>query len=164
MWKGFKELKNLEFIDDTPKMVAIDPSGGAPIVDGFKRGEVIPLESCIESIAEGLVGRWSYDAPLALKALKESKGYAEYVSDGEILNGMRSLAWLEGVFAEPSGSACVASLPKLVESRVIDRSDEVVCIITGNGLKDPRNGSKISQKPLNLELTVNTIKKALISS
>ena len=79
MWKGFKEFKDLGFIDDLPKMVATGPVGGAPIVDCFKKGEVAPLESCEESIAEGLVSRWSYDAPLALKALKESNGNAEYV-------------------------------------------------------------------------------------
>lgn len=161
MWKGFKELKDLGFIDNLPKMVATGPVGGAPIVDGFKKGEAAPLESFEESIAEGLVSRWSYDAPLALKALKESRGNAEYVSDKEILKAMSLLARLEGVFAEPSGSACVAALPKLVEAGIIDSKDEVVCLITGNGLKDPKSGRRISKKPINVPLSVGEIKEFL---
>ncbi|MGQ9545453.1 MAG: threonine synthase [Candidatus Bathycorpusculaceae bacterium] len=161
MWKGFKELKDLGFIEDLPRMVATGPEGGAPIVAGFKNGDVIPLESCEESIAEGLIGRWSYDAPLALKALKESKGYAEYVSDEEILKAMSLLARLEGIFGEPSGLACVAALPKLLEAGVIDRKDEVLCLITGNGLKDPKSGRRISKKPTNVPISVDAIKKRL---
>jgi len=161
MWKGFKELKDLGFIDSLPKMVATGPVGGAPLVDGFKKGEVVPLESFEESIAEGLVSRWSYDAPLALKALKESKGNAEYVSDKEILKAMSLLARLEGIFAEPSGSACIAALPKLMETGIIDRGDEVLCLITGNGLKDPKSGEKISKNPINVPLEVEAIKKFL---
>jgi len=161
MWKGFKELNNLGLIDNLPKMVATGPVNGAPIVDGFKRCEAKPLESCGESVAEGLIGRWSYDAPLALKALKESKGNAEYVSDKEILEAMSSLARLEGVFAEPSGSACIAALPKLVETGIIDKKDEVVCLITGNGLKDPRSGRKISKNPISVPLDIEAIKRLL---
>ncbi len=161
MWKGFKELNDLGFIDNLPKMVATGPIGGAPIVDGFKKGEIVPLESCEESIAEGLVGRWSYDAPLALKALKESKGNAEYVSNKEILKAMSLLARLEGIFAEPSGSACIAALPKLVEAGIIDRKDEVVCVITGNGLKDPKSGRRISENPVNVLRSVDEMKKFL---
>ncbi|MEM3701008.1 MAG: threonine synthase [Candidatus Bathyarchaeia archaeon] len=161
MWKGFKELKDLGFIENLPKMVATGPFGGAPIVDGFKKGEAAPLESCEESIAEGLVSRWSYDAPLALKALKESKGNAEYVSDKEILKAMSLLARLEGIFAEPSGAACIAALPKLVEAGVIDGKDEVVCLITGNGLKDPKSGRRISKNPINVPLSVDAIKSFL---
>jgi threonine synthase len=161
MWKGFKELKDLGFIENLPKMVAAGPVDGAPIVDSFKRGEAKPLESCEESIAEGLVGRWSYDVPLALKALKESKGNAECVSDKEILKAMSLLARLEGIFAEPSGTACIAALPKLVEAGIIDRKDEVVCLITGNGLKDPKSGRRISKNPINAPLNVDAIKKLL---
>lgn len=162
MWKGFKELNDLGFIDNLPKMVAIGPVGGAPIVDAFKSGVITPLESCEESIAEGLIGRWSYDAPLALKALNESNGNAEYVSDKEILKAMSLLARLEGIFAEPSGTACIAAFLKLVEAGVIDKDDEVVCIITGNGLKDPRSGRRISRNPINVPLSIESIKKLFL--
>jgi len=161
MWKGFKELRDLGLIDNLPRMVATGPIEGAPIVEGFKKGKALPLESCGESIAEGLVGRWSYDAPLALKALQESNGYAEYVSDKEILEAMRLLARLEGIFAEPSGVACLAALPKMVQAGIIDKEEEVVCIITGSGLKDPKTGRRVSGNPMRVQLNINEIKAAL---
>jgi len=161
MWKGFKELKNLDLVGDTPRMVAIGPIGGAPIVKGFKEGTVLPEPVIGKSIAEGLVGKWGYDAPLALKALKESNGNAEYVSDTEIIEAMRLLAKLEGVSAEPSGAACVAGLSKVVRAGIVDKGEEVVCIITGSGLKDAKSERRISKKPIRIGANVSEIRVAL---
>jgi len=161
MWKGFKELRDLGLTEDVPRMVAAGPIGGAPIVKGFKEGIALPEAVSVESIAEGLVGRWSYDAPLALKALKESNGHAEYVSDTEIIEAMRLLAKLEGIFAEPSGVACVAGLLKMIENGIVDKNEETVCIITGSGLKDVKSGKRISKKPLHVGAEVKEIRTAL---
>jgi threonine synthase len=161
MWKGFKELRDLGLIEDVPRMVAVGPTGGAPIVKGFKEGVALPEAVSVKSIAEGLVSRWSYDAPLALKALNESNGHAEYVSDVEITEAMRLLARLEGVFAEPSGAACVAGLLKMVETEIVDKKEEIVCLITGSGLKDVKSGRRISKKPIRVSASVEEIRKAL---
>jgi len=161
MWKGFKELYNLGFINKLPSMIATGPVSGAPIVHCFKSGVISPLESCGESIAEGLIGVWGYDAPLAIKALKESNGYAEYVSDDEILEAMKMLAKFEGIFAEPSAVASIAAIPKLLESGIIDRKDEVVCLITGSGLKDPEGGSRIAGNPMSIQLNAKSIRGVL---
>jgi len=161
MWKGFKELRKLDLIEDTPRMAAIGPIRGAPIVKGFKEGIALPEAFSGKSIAEGLVGRWGYDAPLALKALKESNGYAEYVSDMEIIEAMRLLASLEGIFAEPSGAACVAGLSKMVKTGIVDKEEEVVCIITGSGLKDIESGRRLSKKPTYIGANISEIRSAL---
>jgi threonine synthase len=163
MWKGFKELYQLGFINKLPKMIATGPVSGAPIVHCFKSGLISPLKSCGESIAEGLIGVWGYDAPLAIKALKESNGYAEYVSDDEILEAIKMLAKFEGIFAEPSAVASIAAIPKLLESGIIDRKDEVVCLVTGSGLKDPEGGSRIAGNPLHIQLNFESIRNALQS-
>jgi len=161
MWKGFKELKRMGLIDDLPRMVAVGPLKGAPVVEAFKTGRVLPLESSRESVAEGLVGRWGYDTPLALRALQESNGHAEYVSDDEILEMMKLLARFEGIFAEPSGVACLAALPKIIQAGIIDSDEEVVCIITGSGLKDPKTGRKISESPMHVPLNIDDIRAVL---
>ncbi len=160
MWKGFKEMKNLGLIEDLPRMVAVGPLGGAPIVDGFRKGAASPLENDCESIAEGLVSRWSYDAPLALKALKESNGYAEYTSNEEIIEAIKLLALLEGIFGEPSGVACLTALPKMIQAGIIDKEEKVVCIITGSGLKDPETARKISRSPFQIEPNIDKIREA----
>ncbi len=161
MWKGFKELRNLDLVENVPKMVAIGPKAGSPIVTGFKEKTDLPLTRSEESIADGLVGRWSYDMPLALKALRESTGYAEHVSDLEILKAMEWLAQLEGVFAEPSGVACVSGVSKMVETGMVDKGEEIVCIITGSGLKEPELARRISKEPTLISASAEEIRSNL---
>jgi threonine synthase len=161
MWKGFRELTRLGLIRDLPRMAAAGPLGGSPIVEGFKEGTALPLTSCRESIADGLVGRWCYDASLALSALKESSGHADYVSDNEILEAMRLLAGLEGIFAEPSGAACIACLRKMLRTGIVDSRGDIVCVITGSGLKEPKSSMRISKKPIHLRMNTSAIRSAL---
>ena len=161
MWKGFKELRKLDLIEETPRMVAVGPIAGAPVVKGFKEGVALPEAVSGKSIAEGLVGRWGYDAPPAIKALKESNGHAEYVSDIEIVEAMRLLARLEGIFAEPSGAACVAGLLKMARTGIVDKQEEIVCIITGSGLKDTKSIRRVSEKPIRIEASISEIRIAL---
>ncbi len=71
----------------------------------------------------------------ALQAIKESKGAAITVQDSEIFAAEQEIARLEGIFAEPSSSATIAALKKLVHQGVINKGDTVVCLITGSGLK-----------------------------
>jgi threonine synthase len=163
MWKGFKELRDLHLTKTLPRMVAVGPRAGAPVVRGFKEGVALPLPSSSESIAEGLVGRWGYDTPLAVKALIESDGHAEYVSDIEITTAMKQLARLEGVFVEPSAAACVAGLSKMTKNGMIDKGEQVVCIITGSGMKHPESALKISNKPIHIRASAIEIRKALKS-
>jgi threonine synthase len=70
-------------------------------------------------------------------AIKESRGTAETVSDKEILVSQRDLASKEGIFVEPASAASIAGLRKSREAGRIDRSELVVCVTTGHGLKDP---------------------------
>lgn len=161
MWKGFRELTRLGLVRDLPRMAAAAPSGGSPIVKGFQQGTALPLTTYRKSIADALAGRWDYDAPLALSALKESRGHAEYVTDKEILEAMRLLARLEGVFAEPSGAACIAGLRRMLKTGVVDSREDIVCVITGSGLKEPKSSRRISKKPIHLKVSTSAIRNAL---
>ncbi|MDG7047670.1 MAG: threonine synthase, partial [Nitrososphaerota archaeon] len=52
-------------------------------------------------------------------------------------------------FAEPSGAAALAGLKRLLDAGVIDRSDRVVVLVTGTGLKDIEFAKTlISQPPI----------------
>jgi len=161
MWKGLRELKRLGFVADLPKMAAAGPSGASPIVKGYKEGTVLPLATYRKSIAHALAGRWDYDAPLALSALRESNGYAEYVSDSEIIEAMRLLAAHEGIFAEPSGAACIAGLHKMLRKGLVNSHEDVVCVITGSGLKEPKFSGRMCKKPIHLRLNTSAMRKAL---
>jgi len=127
-WKGYKEYKQAGKSSKLPKMMGIQASGAAPIVLGHK---VDNPETIATAIRIGNPASWKY----AEAARDESKGTIDMVSDDEILNAYRLLAKTEGVFAEPGSIASIAGLIKLKDG--IKENSTIVCILTGNGLKDP---------------------------
>ena len=136
--KGFEELHALGLVDSVKhlKIVAAQPHGCAPIVDAFKRNsdEVIPVERP-DTIAKSLAIGDPGDGLYVLKRLKQYGGIAEEVSDGEIADSIMMLAQTEGIFTEPAGGVSVGVLKKLVEEGKINKDENVVCYVTGNGLK-----------------------------
>ena len=60
----------------------------------------------------------------------------ETVADEEILQAQKMLASKEGIFVEPASASTLAGVRKLVGGGFIDPDEEIVCITTGNGLKD----------------------------
>ncbi|MGQ9652817.1 MAG: threonine synthase, partial [Thermodesulfobacteriota bacterium] len=90
------------------------------------------------------------DGYYCLKAIRESGGYAEDVSDAEILEGMLLLARTEGIFAETAGGVVVAVTRKLVRQGRIGRDHLTVLAITGNGLKTQETLVGKTRKPLRI--------------
>jgi len=139
MWKGYKELLSLGWIERAPKLVAAQSEAAAPIVAAFEKGST-KIEAVVarETIAESIqVGNPVSLGWRALASLRESGGTAVALSDREILEGQVVLARVAGVFAEPAAATSVAAAKKLRERGVIDRDDTVVCNLTGHGLKQP---------------------------
>jgi threonine synthase len=144
-WLGFNDFYQFDLIKRLPKMVAIQSEGCSPFVDAFKRNGEIRICKSPHTIASAIKVPHPSDADAALKALKDSKGYAETVTDEEILEAERFLARTEGIFAEPAAAAPVAGLKRLLASGVIDKDDTIVCVVTGTGLKYPEVVSRIVQ-------------------
>ena len=139
MWKGYKELLSLGWIERAPKLVAAQSEAAAPIVAAFEKGST-KVEAVLarETIAESIqVGNPVSLGWRALASLRESGGTAVALSDREILEAQVVLARVAGVFAEPAAATSVAAAKKLRERGVIDRDDIVVCNLTGHGLKQP---------------------------
>jgi threonine synthase len=139
IWKGLQELSVLNFIrPPTTKVTGVQAEGCCPIVDAFRnQRETIESVSDPKTFAIDIRVGAPPLGQMALNAIKDSKGTAIAVSDVEILEAIRLLAKTEGVFAEPSAASTIAGLKKLIKLGVIDRDEEVVCVITGAGLKDP---------------------------
>lgn len=127
-WKGYKEYFEDKKSTKLPKMMGIQAQGAAPIVLGHK---VDNPETIATAIRIGNPASWKY----AVEAKEESKGMINMVSDDEILEAYRLLAKTEGIFAEPGSIASVAGLIKY--KNLVEKGSKVVCILTGNGLKDP---------------------------
>lgn len=138
IWKGFNEFHDLGVVTRKPKMIGIQAEKAAPIAKAVKKGRntITPVsdpQTLATAIRIGSPVNWTK----VLKAIRESKGTADTVSDREILESQRDLAAKEGIFVEPASAASIAGLKKLIRSGNIDRSDVVVCVTTGHGLKDP---------------------------
>jgi len=139
IWKGFRELEALGLLKPPlPRMIGIQAEGAAPIAKAFKSGSssIDPIErpaTVATAIRIGKPASWRK----ALRAVRESGGLMEEVSDEEILSAQRALASKEGIFAEPASASSIAGLMKLRESGEISGDEVVVCVVTGHGLKDP---------------------------
>jgi len=146
-WKGFKEFYELGFISSKPRIVGIQAEGSCPVVTAFneKADRVEPVTP--HTLAGAIAVGKPRNATKTLKALRESEGVAEAVSDDSLLEAQRMLASYEGIFGEPAAVAPLAGLIKLVEKGTIDRTDIVVLVITGNGLKDPEAALRTVAKP-----------------
>jgi len=139
MWKGYRELRSLGWIDRAPKLVAAQSEAAAPIVAAFEKGlaDVEPV-TARETIAESIqVGNPVSLGWRALAALRESGGTAAAVSDPEILQAQALTGKLAGIFAEPAAATSVAVAKKLRVAGIIGPDDVVVCNLTGHGLKQP---------------------------
>ena len=140
VWKGFKDYLNLGLIDRLPHLFAVQSTGNPPFVRAFKEKQdpfnIRPWPKP-HTIAWGLEDPYPWDGDAGLRALDETKGYAEEVPDEKILEAMKLLARYEGIFAEPSGAASLAGLMAAIDEGIIDKSDKIVVLVTGHGLKDP---------------------------
>jgi threonine synthase len=138
-WKGFKELLENGLISEAPRLIGVQAEGASPIVEAVSRQlDYLPQWSNPETIATAIrIGR-PINWKKGVRAIRESGGTAVRVSDGEILSALRLLASVEGVATEPAGSAPIAAVRKLVEDGKLGQDDRVICIATGNMLKDTR--------------------------
>jgi len=162
IWKGFQDLNQLGLISDLPRMIGIQAEGASPIAEAFRRGlsKIDPVpnpETVATAIRIGSPASWKK----ALRAVRGSKGLVETVTDTEILEAQRLLARLEGIFVEPASASSVAGLKKLVEVGAVSRKEEVACVTTGHGLKDPEIIGRICEKPITVSADQSSIRRAL---
>ena len=152
-WKGFKEYKRKKKKLILPKMMGFQALGSAPLVEN-----IIVKEP--ETIATAIRIGNPVNREKAKIVKKESKGDFQSVSDEEIINAYKILA-SEGVFCEPASAASVAGLIK--NKNRIKKDSVIVCVLTGNGLKDPdcaiKNNNAIFKK--NIEPDLKTISTQL---
>ena len=162
IWKGFTELHKLGMIKVLPQMIGIQAEGAAPIATAIKAGRdfiepVAKPETLATAIRIGAPVSWKK----AMRAIKDSKGFAETVSDKEIIEAQRFLASQEGLFVEPASAASIAGLKKLVAAGKIEAEERIVCIVTGHGLKDPEVIMEKYPKPIEVEANLSSIEQLL---
>ena len=162
IYKGFKEFRELGLIDDIPMMTGIQAEGASPIYNAFvnHKNDIEPIKNP-ETIATAIRIGNPVNAKKALRAIYDSNGYVEIVSDEEIIEAQRFLASKEGIGVEPASAASIAGLRKLVEKGVVERDERVVCIVTGNLLKDPETVINVCGKPIEVDASIEAIRSVL---
>ncbi len=160
--KGITEWRQLGLIEDAPRLIGIQAEGAAPIVHAYKkrRREVTFVENP-ETVATAIRIGKPVNWEKALRAIYDTKGAAETVTDEQILQAQKLLARTEGIFVEPASAASIAGLTKLIDAGLIDKDEKIVCITTGHGLKDPDTPIKTCEKPIQVKPDPETIEKIL---
>ena len=103
------------------------------------------------------------NAVKALRAVYESGGLAESVSDDEIVAAQKDLARLEGIGVEPASASSVAGLKKLVQLGNISDDETVVCVTTGHLLKDPEEVLSVCESSIEVDATAESVRRVVFS-
>jgi len=134
--KAFKELVTLGWVEDKPvKFFGAQATGCSPISDGVKRNLKRFEPQKPNTIARSLAIGNPADGPFAMKLIRESGGWAEDVSDPEIVDAIKLVAETEGIFTETAGGVTAGVTQKLLAQNRIRPEETTVVCITGNGLK-----------------------------
>lgn len=162
IWKGFKEYKQLGFIDKLPQIVGVQAKGADPVVNAFQKklDEVEPILNP-STVCSAICAGDPLDGILVLKALKESKGIAISVEDNASLEAEKLLAKTQSTFVEPAAATPLAALQSMAEQGKIGKDEKIVLVLTGAGLKDPLTALKVLYSPPVVEPTFEEVEKYL---
>jgi threonine synthase len=139
-WRGFREYFADGRCTCLPRMLGGQAAGAAPLV----RGEPVAEPQTVASaIRIGNPASWQG----AIEARDQSEGAILAVDDADILTAQRDLATVEGVFCEPASAAALAVLRAAVGDGTVARGSRVVCVLTGNGLKDAATAAQGLRAP-----------------
>ncbi len=127
-WMGFNQYYSDNKCSKLPRMMGFQASGAAPFIQGHP---IDNPETIATAIRIGNPANWDK----ALNAQQASGGEFNPVTDSEILEAYSILGREEGIFCEPASAASVAGVLKFKDQ--IPDNAKVVCVLTGNGLKDP---------------------------
>jgi len=153
-WKGYQEYHEANQSTRLPRMMGFQAAGAAPIV----LGRIVENPQTVASaIRIGNPASWDS----ALKAVQESSGAIDSVTDEEILHAYMAVAATEGVFCEPASAASVAGVMKLSKQGGLREGETVVCTLTGHGLKDADTAISVSTQPKTVRATREDVARLL---
>jgi threonine synthase len=135
-WMGFTQYHQEGRTSRLPQMMGFQAAGAAPFIQG---GPIEHPETLATAIRIGNPANWNK----AIAVQESSGGSFNAVTDDEIMAAYRLLASNEGIFCEPASAASVAGLLKVKDQ--VPTGATVVCVLTGNGLKDPDSAIKFSE-------------------
>ena len=160
IWKGFCDFYAAGLISRRPRMVAVQADRSDAIKRAFESKKPIQPVSG-KTVADSISVSLPRDGEAAVRALRESGGFAVSVSDREIIASVGEVARSEGVFAEPAAAAAAAGLRKARRGRKVATKEKVVVLLTGNGLKDVDAAAKSVARPYSTSSDFADLKKLI---
>lgn len=136
LMRGFADLEREGLIASYPQIVGVQAEGCAPLAQAFDKGLARyerPAEG--HTIAHAIANPTPPAGNTVLRLIRERDGLILAVGDKEMLEAQRELAASEGLFCQPESATTLAALRKLVAAGRVRSGEDVVCILTGSGLK-----------------------------
>jgi threonine synthase len=159
LWKGLRDLAALGWIDRMPRLMGVQAEGSAACYNAWKTGTEKIARINAQTVADSISADLPRDGVRAVRAVRETGGAYLTVSDEEILAAIPELARGEAIFAEPAASAAYAGLKKAAGQGLIRPEETVVCLLTGNGLKDIASAMKVAGIAKVIEPTLEAVKQ-----
>src|SRR5450759_1496518 len=161
IWKGLTEMKRHGLCDRLPRILAVQAEGAAPLAKTFERGDEKIEPVAARTVADSINVGTPRNGIKALRAVRASGGAIVTTSDEAILSWIPRLARATGVFAEPTGVAALAGLETAISRGLVARSESVLHVATGNGLKDIRGAMRSVAPPSRITPSLDAVRKAL---
>lgn len=161
LWKGFKDLLALGWIDRMPKLMGVQAAGSPAAYEVWRSGGERLTPFPAQTIADSISVSLPRDGVRAVRAARETGGAYLIVSDDDILEAMRVLARRAAVFAEPAGATGFAGLAQAVRQGLIPPEATVVVVVTGNGLKDVKSAMQAAGEATRVEPSLQDLKAKL---
>jgi len=157
-WMGYSQYHDEAVAKTRPVMAGYQAAGAAP----FLRGHPVEApETVATAIRIGNPQSWDK----AVDAVEQSNGWFDEFSDEDILAMQKTLADREGLFCEPASAISVAGALRDLRSGKIPAHSQVVCTLTGHGLKDPDTAIAQSSAPmLSVDATLSSVRQAILGN
>ncbi len=158
--KGFKDLLELGWIEQMPRIIGVQAEGSAAISNAFRAGTETIVPVSAQTLADSISVDLPRDGVRAVRAARETNGTYITISDEEILSAIAELGRV-GVFAEPAGATSYAGLVKAADSDVVGSEEPILVLNTGSGLKDVKAAMQAVVEAPVIEPTLEAVKKLL---
>lgn len=155
--KGFKDLLELGWMENMPRIFGVQAEGSAAVANAFHaRTETITPVSA-RTLADSISVDLPRDGVRAVRAARDTGGSYIVVSDEDIISSIAALGQV-GIFAEPAGATSYAGLVKAIGMGLIDPDDPVIVINTGSGLKDVKAAMQAAGQAPIIEPTLEAVR------
>jgi len=158
--KGFKDLKQLGWLEQMPRIIGVQSEKSAAVANAFFAGTETITPVNATTIADSISVDLPRDGVRAVRAATQTGGAYLTVSDEDIIKAIAPLGRV-GIFAEPAGATAYAGLLKALQTGLVQAEDPVLVLNTGSGLKDIRAAMQAVKEAPVIEPTMAALKKHL---